>query len=71
MDVSKRRHKLNMDLLTTARKIRDAFTYDPGHSDLDREQPIHITIPLGTYRDLTYLVTAIDMEIEQSGQDRG
>lgn len=60
--MSKRRHRLNLDLLKTARVVRDAFRPDPGHSDLDREQPIHITIPLGTWRDLNYLVTAIDME---------
>lgn len=35
-----------------ALKFRDAFRYDPGHSDLDREQPIHITVTLGQWRDL-------------------
>jgi len=62
--VSKRRHRLNLDLLKTARVIRDAFHYDPGHSDLDREQPIHITTTLGAWRDLNYIVTAIDNSIK-------
>lgn len=49
-------------LLDAARKVRDAFNYNPGHSDLDAEQPIHITIPLGVWRDLNYAVTCLDME---------
>ncbi len=45
-------------LADIARKFRDAFKYDPGHSDLDREQPIHITVTLGDWRDLNYLLNA-------------
>lgn len=43
-------------LADVARKFRDAFTYNPGHSDLDREQPITITVELGDWRDLDYLL---------------
>ena len=43
-----------MTLYGAARKFRDAFHCDPGHSDLDREQPIHITVTLGDWRDLNY-----------------
>jgi hypothetical protein len=31
-------------------KIVDGFTYDPGHSDLDDEQPVYISMTLGDYR---------------------
>lgn len=40
------------DLREAATPIRDAFHYDPGHSDLDDEQPIHITTTLGAWRRL-------------------
>jgi hypothetical protein len=43
-------------LADVARKFRDAFHYNPGHSDLDREQPITITVTLGDWRDLDYLL---------------
>jgi hypothetical protein len=58
---NRRKSKYHKDLLTVARRIRDAFNYNPGHSDLDREQPIHIRVTLGDWRDLNYLVTALDM----------
>ena len=44
------------NLADVARKFRDAFKYNPGHSDLDREQPITITVTLGDWRDLNYLL---------------
>lgn len=48
------------DLVKVATKIRDAFTYDPGHSDLDNEQPIHICVPLGTWRQLSFILSQIE-----------
>lgn len=30
----------------------EGFTYDPGHSDLDNEQPIHVRVTLGDWRRL-------------------
>ena len=33
-----------------ARIIMAGFDYNPGHSDLDDEQPIHVSITLGDYR---------------------
>lgn len=42
------------ELKEMAAVIRDAFKYDPGHSDLDNEQPIHISVTLGDWRRLNY-----------------
>ena len=41
-----------MNLFNAARKICESFTYDPGHSDLDNEQPIAIHCTLGDWRRL-------------------
>ena len=41
-----------MSLIDAAKAIRDAFHYDPGHSDLDDEQPITIHVTLGQWRRL-------------------
>lgn len=35
---------------TVVKAVCDGFEYDPGHSDLDDEQPIQVSMPLGTYR---------------------
>jgi hypothetical protein len=43
-------------LLEAATPIVEAFHYDPGHSDLDNEQPIHISTTLGAWRKLNYAV---------------
>lgn len=32
------------------RAVVAGFTYDPGHSDLDNEQPITVQMTLGDYR---------------------
>ena len=48
------------DLISIATEICNAFKYDPGHSDLDNEQPIHITIPLGTWRSLNFVLGQIE-----------
>ena len=47
-------------IANAAAKFRDAFTYDPGHSDLDNEQPIHVTVTLGDWRKLDYLLREFD-----------
>lgn len=46
----------SIEIATAAAKFRDAFTYDPGHSDLDDEQPIHVTVTLGDWRKLNFLL---------------
>lgn len=38
------------DVLPTLSAVCDGFTYDPGHSDLDDEQPIKVHMTLGDYR---------------------
>jgi hypothetical protein len=48
------------ELIPLAARIRDGFTYDPGHSDLDNEQPIHIRVTLGDWRALNFLLASLD-----------
>lgn len=47
---SQQLHFLWRDTLPLVTAIKDGFAYDPGHSDLDDEQPIHVSITLGDYR---------------------
>jgi hypothetical protein len=53
------------ELAKAAKAIRDAFTYDPGHSDLDDEQPIHITVTLGDWRRMNWALNGLDATGEQ------
>jgi hypothetical protein len=46
-------------LQLAAGKVCHAFTYNPGHSDLDDEQPIHITVPLGDWRRLDLALRSV------------
>jgi hypothetical protein len=39
--------------------IVDGFLYDPGHSDLDNEQTIHVRMKLGDYRRARQLLAVI------------
>lgn len=41
---------LTNDVLPVLEAIVEGFVYDPGHSDLDDEQPIHVRMTLGDYR---------------------
>ena len=41
---------LERDVFPLLQAIENGFTYDPGHSDLDNEQPITVHITLGDYR---------------------
>jgi hypothetical protein len=38
------------DVLPVLRAVAAGFTYDPGCSDLDNEQPITVRMTLGDYR---------------------
>jgi len=49
-----------MALVKAAESFRDGFTYDPGHSDLDNEQPIHVRVTLGAWRRLNGLLRVTD-----------
>lgn len=42
--------ELERDILPLVRAIAEGFTYDPGRSDLDDEQPITVRMTLGDYR---------------------
>lgn len=56
------------DLAKIAAKFLDAFHENPGHSDLDREQPITITVTLGDLRDLNYALNAAP-QVPTGGDD--
>ncbi len=43
-------HFLVNDILPLLRTVVAGFIYDPGHSDLDDEQPIRVSMTLGDYR---------------------
>lgn len=45
-------HKNAVALLAAVKPIIYGFTPDPGTSDLDNEQPIHVSMTLGDYRNL-------------------
>ena len=41
---------LAKDVTPLVRAVVDGFDYNPGQSDLDNEQPIHVRMTLGDYR---------------------
>jgi len=41
---------LSRDVLPILQAITRGYTYDPGSSDLDDEQPINVRMTLGDYR---------------------
>ncbi len=43
-------HFLSRDVQPLVKAVVDGFTCDPGHSDLDDEQPISVRMTLGDYR---------------------
>jgi len=59
------------ELLKVARVICDAFDYNPGHSDLDANQPIWIGVTLGDWRKLHFALATIKSESESSGPKCG
>ncbi len=50
------------DILSLVRAIKEGMEYDPGHSDLDNEQPIHVCIPLGEYRRAVRLLHELERQ---------
>jgi hypothetical protein len=51
-------YKRQLRLLLTA--VVKGMDYDPGHSDLDDEQPVHVCIPLGEYRRANTLLFLLE-----------
>lgn len=48
------------DVTPLVRAVKEGMEYDPGHSDLDDEQPIHVCIPLGEYRRARRLLIELE-----------
>jgi len=51
---------LARDVLPIVKAVCEGFTPDPGTSDLDNEQPIHVCIPLGEYRRAVRLLHELE-----------
>ncbi len=54
-----------VQLLKALKPFLDGFEYDPGQSDLDNEQPIHIRVTLGDWRRARFLVTATNDQLAE------
>ena len=48
-------HFLERNVFPVLNEIILGYDYDPGSSDLDDEQPIHVRISLGAYRRARHL----------------
>ena len=54
-------------LLLVTKAVDKGFDYDPGHSDLDDEQPIHVRMTLGRYREAHRLINElVEDEVKSS-----
>ncbi len=51
---------LERNALPILRAVCDGFIYDPGHSDLDNEQPISVRMTLGDYRRASILKNELE-----------
>ena len=47
-------------LVSLINSVVQGFTPDPGTSDLDDQQPVHLTIPLGEYRRAVRLLHELE-----------
>lgn len=47
-------------LIDGCKAVVSGFIYDPGQSDLDDEQPIHVSMNLGQYRRIRGLIGKLD-----------
>ena len=56
-------HFLERDVTPLVRAVVNGMDYDPGHSDLDDEQPIHVFIPLGEYRRARRLLYELEKSV--------
>ncbi len=48
--LSKAIDRQNESVISVLKAVADGMDYDPGHSDLDNEQPINVSMTLGDYR---------------------
>jgi hypothetical protein len=48
------------DVTPLVRAVVNGMDYDPGHSDLDDEQPIHVSMTLGDYRRAARLLHELE-----------
>jgi len=53
-------HFLIRDVKPLIRAVKEGMDYDPGHSDLDDEQPVHVRITLGEYRSARRLLYELE-----------
>ena len=58
-----RREKAERAAVSFLQIIVDGFTYDPGHSDLDNEQPISVRMTLGDYRRASNLLYEVKKSV--------
>jgi len=49
-----------LDVTPVVRAIKEGFDYAPGHSDLDDEQPIYVSMTLGDYRRANRLLYGLE-----------
>lgn len=57
---------LEYQLAVALRPFLTAFHEDPGHSDLDSEQPIHITVQLGDLRRARWTMSNYGEKLRKS-----
>jgi len=57
--------KETADLRRVLRPFIEGFNYDPGHGDLDNEQPIHITVMLGDWRAARSVLASMELVRKQ------
>ncbi len=51
-----RKEKAEREAASFLKIIVDGYAYDPGDSDLDNEQTIHVSMTLGDYRRASHLL---------------
>ena len=57
-------HFLERDITPLVHAVVKGMNYDPGHSDLDDEQPIHVCITLGDYRRAHRLLYQLEKVVD-------
>jgi hypothetical protein len=61
----------NEALKEVLRPFFDGFSYDPGHSDLDNEQPISVRVQLGDWRRARRVLAALSKALGEGQEDNG